>query len=263
MSSPINATAAAGWSGRGAEDYELGRPGYPRAAVELVGSELGLGPEMCVVDLAAGTGKLTRELAPALPGVEVVAVEPVAAMRAQLAAAVPGVEVLEGRAESIPLGDGTVHAVFVAQAFHWFDVAAAAAEIARVLDDRGGLAIVRNVWDDDAPEAWVAELRAFIHEHSPGAHSHARAWSDRLDATGRFEPFQERTLANDQRSDLDGLVHRVASMSYIAALPDAQRTALLDETEALLRRHGLAAGATVVIPTRTVVRWAAPRRARG
>ena len=129
----IHPTAQTGWSGRGAEDYEAGRPGYPRAAVEWIGAELGVGHAgpNAILDLAAGTGKLTRELG--VLGAEVIAVEPVAAMRAQLTAAAPGVRVLDGTAEAIPLGDGAVHAVLVAQAFHWFDVPAAAAEIRRMI----------------------------------------------------------------------------------------------------------------------------------
>ncbi len=260
MTPPVHATAAAGWSGQGAEDYERGRPGYPRAAAELIGSELGLGPGTTIVDLAAGTGKLTRELAPALPGVEVIAVEPVAGMRAQLATAVPGARILDGTAEQIPLGDGAARAVSVAQAFHWFDVPAAAAEIARVLEERGGLAIVRNEWDGDDPDGWAYALRRFIHDRSSRVDGvHERDWRDALDATGVFEPFRERTLPNPQRGDLDGLRHRVASISYVAAMDDAQRETLLDGAVALLRSHGLRPGTTFEVPTRTVVRWARRR----
>jgi SAM-dependent methyltransferase len=257
MDSPIHPTAQAGWSGRGAEDYEAGRPGYPRAAVELIGAELGVGRAgpNAILDLAAGTGKLTRELG--VLGAEVIAVEPVAAMRAQLQRAVPGVRVLNGTAEAIPLADGTVHAVIVAQAFHWFDVPVAAAEIARVVDPGGGLAIVRNEWDAQGP--WAPALRDYIHDVWRDPSTHGRDWRSELDATGMFEPFAEDVVANDQRGDMESLLARVASMSYIAALPDDERARVLDGARELLVGRGLAPGAAVAIPTRTVIRWARVR----
>jgi SAM-dependent methyltransferase len=251
----IHPTAQAGWSGRGAEDYEAGRPGYPRAAVELIGAELQIGPDCMVLDLAAGTGKLTRELG--LLGAGVIAVEPVAAMRAQLAAAAPSARVLDGTAEHIPLGDGAVHAVCVAQAFHWFDVPEAAAEIARILDPEGGLAIVRNEWDAQGP--WALALRDYIHDVWRDPSTHGGDWRSELDATGRFEPFAEDSVANDQWGDLESLLARVASMSYIAARPDDERARVLDGARELLVGRGLAPGAAVAIPTRTVIRWARVR----
>ncbi len=255
--SRVHATAQAGWSGAGAEDYERGRPGYPRAAVELIGAELGVGREgpNRILDLAAGTGKLTREL-PIL-GAEVVAVEPVAGMRERFAAAVPGIEPLDGTAERIPLPDGAVHVVTVAQAFHWFDVPAAASEIARVLDPTGGLAIVRNEWGGDRP--WSQAIRDLLDERTERPETHGRDWRTELDGTGRFTPFQERTLPNPQRTDLAGLLHQIASMSFIAALPDAERAALLDEAEARLREHGLVPDEEIELPSQTVVRWARRR----
>ena len=235
MASAIHPTARAGWSGQGAEDYETGRPGYPQAAVMWIGAELGIGVTgpNAILDLAAGTGKLTRELISL--GAEVIAVEPVAAMRAQLAAAVPSARVLEGTAERIPLGDGAVHAVVVAQAFHWFDVPAAAAEIARVLDCGGGLAIVRNEWDGDAAE-WVPALGDYIRDAWREPPTSTRDWRSQLDATGIYEPFAERVVPNNQHGTLEILVARVASMSYIAALPDEERAQVLDGARALLPR---------------------------
>ena len=252
----IHPTAQTGWSGRGAEDYEAGRPGYPRAAVEWIGAELGIGDAgpNAILDLAAGTGKLTRELG--VLGAEVIAVEPVAAMRAQLTAAAPGVRVLDGTAEAIPLGDGAVHAVLVAQAFHWFDVPAAAAEIARVLDPEGGLAIVRNEWDDAFPQPWEDELRRYIDGASEKPETHGRDWRSALDATSLFTAFSERVVPNHRRGDLVTLLHQVASMSFIAALPDDERARVLDGARELLLAHGLAPGVEVAVPMRTVIRWA-------
>ena len=123
----IPAAAAEGFQ-QGADAYERARPSYPAEAVAFLVGHAGLGPDRRVLDLAAGTGKLTRLLVPS--GAEVVAVEPVEAMRAVLREAEPELEVLDGTAEAIPLGDGSVDAVTVAQAFHWFDAPAALAEIA-------------------------------------------------------------------------------------------------------------------------------------
>ena len=156
----MHPTAAAGF-GTSADAYERGRPSYPDAAVAHLAVELGLGPAVRVVDLAAGTGKLTRLLAQG--GAEVVAVEPVAAMRKALARSLPGVDVLEGTAESIRLPSGSVDAVTVAQAFHWFDAPRALAELGRVLRPSGTLLLVWNDRDERVP--WVEEYSAIVHAH--------------------------------------------------------------------------------------------------
>ena len=127
--SPAIHSSAVGFDRAGA-DYERGRPGYPPDAVELLTRELEIGAGRRVVDLAAGTGKLTRALAPY--HASIVAVEPVAGMREQLVGAVPGIEVLDGTAERIPLQDASIDTVLVAQAFHWFDAPRAAVEIHRI-----------------------------------------------------------------------------------------------------------------------------------
>src|SRR3954467_12164403 len=114
-----------------ADVYERGRPDYPAAAVAAIVSELGLGPGRTVLDLAAGTGKLTRLLVPS--GANVLAVEPVREMRVELERGGGGVGVFAGTAERIPLNDGYLDAVTVGQAFHWFDAQPALREIHRVL----------------------------------------------------------------------------------------------------------------------------------
>ena len=114
----IHESAAKGFAA-GADAYERGRPEYSPEAIERLAGELGIGPGSRVLDLAAGTGKLTRQLA--ATGAELVAVEPIAEMRAKLIAALPQVEAVEGTAEAIPLPNHSVDAVVVGQAFHWFD----------------------------------------------------------------------------------------------------------------------------------------------
>jgi SAM-dependent methyltransferase len=183
-----------------------------------------------VLDLAAGTGKLTRQLA-AL-GARVVAVEPLDEMRAHLEAAVPGARALAGRAEDIPLPDGSVDAVTVAQAFHWFDASRALAEIHRVLRPAGALALVWNGRDPGDPlqAAVDAEIRPY--RRRAGLE---RALDPRAElARGRFfSRADERRFPHVQTIGRDRYVDRVASTSVVAALPGRERRALLDRVREL------------------------------
>jgi SAM-dependent methyltransferase len=137
---------------RVADEYERTRPEYPPALLDL----LPLEGDAAVLDLGAGTGKLTRVLAERYR--DVTAVEPLENMRAMLERVVPGVNALPGSAERIPLDDGSVDGVFAAQAFHWFETAVALPEIARVLRPGGVFAIVWNEGDDDLPDPRPAEF---------------------------------------------------------------------------------------------------------
>ncbi len=225
-SGAISEVAAAGF-GAGAEAYERGRPGYAADLVEWLVAGLDLRPGRSVVDLAAGTGKLTRELVAS--GAEVVAVEPVEAMRDQFQRACPGIPALEGTAEAIPLPDASVDAVTVAQAFHWFDPALALAEIARVLAPGGSLGIVFNERDRRVP--WVGQLSRLIRWDERAKwrvpYTVEVDWSTVLAEHGpQFEPAERLDTTYDQELDADTLVARVLSTSYIARLPLDERDAL-------------------------------------
>jgi SAM-dependent methyltransferase len=180
-----------------------------------------------VVDLAAGTGKLTRALL--VTGAEVVAVEPVAEMRAALPA---GARAVDGTAEAMPLDDASADAVAVAQAFHWFDGDAAVAEIHRVLRPGGALALVwnRRRMDDPLNQA-INELIAPYRGH-PSAF-HTGAWRAAFDRTELFGPLEERVFPNDHVLDADGLVDRIASVSFIATLDEKKRMKVLHAVRAL------------------------------
>jgi len=226
----MHPTAAAGF-GSSADAYERGRPSYPDDAIAYLAAERGLGPAARILDLAAGTGKLTRLLVEG--GAEVVAVEPVAAMRAALERALPEVSVLEGTAESIPLAAGSVDAVTVAQAFHWFDADAAIVEIHRVLRPGGGLGLIWNVMGSDPK--WLAALRELVHGIRGSVPAYgASPWQEAFRATPLFRPLTQRTFDLVHELDEDGLVDRIVSTSYVAALPDADRARLVDQVRALV-----------------------------
>jgi ubiquinone/menaquinone biosynthesis C-methylase UbiE len=195
--SGLHPAASLGFA-RSAAAYERGRPDYPRAAIEFLAARLGLGPGTRVVDLAAGTGKLTRSLL--ATDSEVVAVEPVAEMRAAL----PGeARALEGTAEAIPLPAGSAEAVAVGQAFHWFDGDAALAEIHRVLRPGGALALVwnRQRMDDRLNQA-IEEL---IAPHRGDAATHrSEAWRAAFERTALLVRSRSASSRTRRSSTLTG-----------------------------------------------------------
>ena len=226
--------AAAGFAG--GERYDRARPGYPADAVDALVDELHVGPDAAIVDLAAGTGKFTRELV--ARGLQVIAVEPVAGMRQILVDALPDVRVVDGRAESLPFDDASVDAVTVAQAFHWFDGQAAVREIHRVLRPGGALGLVWNVMDRSVD--WVDRIQAAIHVHR-GEHPWyaAHEWRAVFAADTGFEPLAHRAFQNAQPVDRAGLRERVLSISFIATLEEVAREALLAQIDAIAREeHG-------------------------
>jgi SAM-dependent methyltransferase len=218
-----------------AEDYERGRPGYPPGVVEVAG----LPPAATVLDLAAGTGKLTRVLVGAFE--LVVAVDPADAMRRLLVELAPEAETLAGTAEDIPLPDYSVDGVFVAQAFTHFDTDPALREIRRVLRPGGTLVLLWNLpggtWRPStaAAEAVLAERMPDV-DYVPldlGGPSASSGWQPAV-AASPFEPFQARSLANPQMLDREGLVAFYATMGWLADLPDDERLPLLDQVRSRL-----------------------------
>ena len=214
-----------------ADEYERGRPGYPQEAVAWLVGHAGLDGSSVVVDVAAGTGKLTRMLVPLVGGV--VAVEPSDGMRAALAAAVPGAEAVNGTADHLPLGDGSAQAVTVAQAVHWFANDEALAEFQRVVGPGGRLAIVYNRRDLEQP--LQRRLEEIVSRHRGDRVPSVRSgrWREVIDATTRFTPDGEASFPNPVEMTAETLVDRVASTSIIASLPDDQRAAALAEVRAL------------------------------
>jgi SAM-dependent methyltransferase len=201
--------------------YERGRPGYPEEAVRWL-----VGDQPCdVVDLGAGTGKLTRTLV-AL-GHRVTAVEPLDEMRAELAAVLPELDALVGSAEAIPLPDSFADVVVSAQAFHWFDHDNALPDIARVLRPSGRIALVWNSRDDRDP--WMARLSAIIGNETVEETDVVPV----LDASALFGPVKTAVFGFEQTLDRDGLLDLVLSRSYLAKLPASEREPVLDTVGAL------------------------------
>jgi SAM-dependent methyltransferase len=235
VSGPARATlkARAASFGVAAPAYERGRPSYPAVAIDWL-----LPPGAArVLDLGAGTGKLTRQLC--RRGLGVVAVEPSSGMREQLATELPDVTLLAGVAEAIPLDDQTVDTVLVAQAWHWVDPALAVPEVARVLSPGGSLGLIWNIRDER--EEWVAQLGRIMH-----AYGDEDTGMPSPSIGPPFGPLRRHEVDWTYRLSGDALVDLVASRSYVITLPQPERAAILDEVRDLLTSHPSLAGGDMV-----------------
>jgi SAM-dependent methyltransferase len=223
--------------GRTAREYELGRPEWPEELLDRVVADLGLTPDAFVLDLGAGTGKLTRALVPRFA--RVVAVEPDDAMRAVLEEVVPGAESKAGSAEAIPLGDEEIDAAFSGEAFHWFASPETIDELARVLRPGGGLAIFWNIFVDSEPalpdEAEAVLEEAFARGGVPGLpRVLSGQWREPI-ARSRFGELREDELVRDVVTDRDGWIANMLSVSSIAHQSDEDRAALAERLRELVR----------------------------
>lgn len=252
----IHRVAARGYELAG-RDYERARPLYPNDAIALLVTELGITGGSTVLELGAGTGKLTRLLAGT--GAKWLALEPVAAMLAQLTAAVPTASALIGTAEAIPARTAVVDAVVVGTAFHWFRGVPALGEIARVLAPRGALGLLWNNPDRDTD--WVAAVWEMVDEYRRGVPGNLDlSWQQAFTDTEHFTPLQHRRFAHTQEIDLDALLDRVASISFIASLPPAELETVRGRVQDLATSHLPDAGrGRFPLPYRTDVYWCRKR----
>jgi len=233
--------------------YEKVRPEYPDAAIEILVRELGIAHGRVVVDVGAGTGKLTRALV--RTGATVIAVEPLAEMRERLAESVPMAVPFDGTAERMALRDGSAHAITVAQAFHWFDGDRALAEFHRVLGPGGRLGLIWNV--RDRRTAWVAAFDALVDAVDPDRPDHQTGrWRAAFERTALFAPLEERDVEHAQTLTTAEIADRAATVSSIASLPDAERARVLDRFSELAATHPELRGrTTVTLPYLTKVYW--------
>jgi SAM-dependent methyltransferase len=214
---------------RVADEYERHRPDYPEEALRWAAGRLGLENGAPVLDIGAGTGKLTRGLV-AL-GFDVVAVEPGSPMLEQLRVAVPEAEALEGPAEAIPLAEESVDAAFAGQAFHWFDPERALPELHRVIRPHGGLVLLWNWWDERDP--LQRELGGLV-----GYAGHAPYRDDELPAEPLFREVGRTVVESVQDSSPDALVGYLSTASMFLTMETHDREQSLAEVRAIASRYG-------------------------
>jgi SAM-dependent methyltransferase len=234
----VHATAQSGFDTDAAR-YARGRPDYPAEVSDWLRDSLELEPGKTVIDLGAGTGKFTRRLL--ATGARVIAVEPVAGMRAKLSADLPEVEVLEGSATSIPLTDESVDAIVCAQAFHWFATSEALAEMHRVLKPGGILGLIWNTKDDTVP--WVRAAFDVIEPYEGDVpRFHTGAWRTVFPVQG-FGPLHEERFRNEHVGMPETvIVDRLLSVSFISSLPDTEREAVAARLRHLIATDPALAG---------------------
>jgi ubiquinone/menaquinone biosynthesis C-methylase UbiE len=210
--------------------YNSARPGYPEEALGHFVEVFGLGARSHALDVGAGTGIFTRQLLARVG--RITAVEPSSSMRATFLALTPGVEVLDGSDAALPLDDGSVDAVFAAQAFHWFDPSLALPEFHRVLVRGGGLGLMWN--ERDTSVEWVREL------------NRAMLWDERqpydasvdfgaIVVSGPFERLEKSTFYHQDLLTHNQVLQRVMSTSYITLMDESQREELTGDVVSVLK----------------------------
>jgi len=226
----VHPTAAEGFA-RGAQTYARGRPDFPPAVREWLRDDLGARPGKTILELGAGTGKFTKYLL--ATGAQVTALDPVAEMLAELKRALPGTNTLLGSAMSIPLRDNTIDIIVCAQAFHWFANTTALSEMRRVLKPGGALGLVWNVRDQSVD--WVAALTTLIAPYEGDAPRYDRGEWRKPFAAGGFASLVERRMPHGHTGAPEQvIVDRTASISFIAALDNAERQRLLTRVRELI-----------------------------
>ena len=240
--------------GRAASDYAENRPDYAQAAVDWA---LALAPGPRVLDLGAGTGKLTATLAAA--GADTTAVEPDAAMLGELRRALPDVRALAGSAEAIPLPDASVDAVVAGNAMHWFDMDVAGPEIARVLVPGGTLSGLWNVVDDGVE--WVDELARVSGAEAIGPRDTPASW--RAETGGAHLPkaspiavfgsAEQAAFPHGQSRTADSLVATLATRAGMLVMSAHDRESRLSEIRAFLAGRPETAEGEFILPMLTCV----------
>ncbi|MBJ2287105.1 class I SAM-dependent methyltransferase [Pseudomonas sp. MF6755] len=244
----VHTSAQQGFSTQ-AVTYAQGRPDYPRQLTGWLTEALHISAQSTVIDLGAGTGKFTRLLSSLAP--TLIAVEPVAAMGAQLAKLLPDVRLVDGTAESIPLATASADALVCAQAFHWFSTRAALAEIHRVLKPDGRLGLVWNVRDESVD--WVAAITEIITPYEGDTpRFHSGRWREAFTGEYFSDPEMICFPYSHVGSPQEVIMDRFLSVSFIAALPAAQKARVTEQLRTLIDTHPALKGRdTVAFPYQT------------
>ena len=231
-----------------ATEYERGRPDYPVAAVEWLSAQLALGPEKTVLDLGAGTGKLTRALGSS--GARIIALEPISEMATVIKHAAPQARVVTATAEHTGIASSSVDAATAGQAFHWFANSEALREIHRVLRPRGGLGLIWNRRDPRDPLwAEIDHLVEPLRLTEPAYRDHA--WRPVLENSGLFSTLVAETFIHRPSVTLDQLVDRVLSISYVACRPKTDRELIAEQVAKLGQSYSGFEDGRVILPYST------------
>jgi SAM-dependent methyltransferase len=235
---PIERSARIGFQ-RGAGRYERGRPEVPPAAIDALVRTLGVSDRSTVLELGAGTGKLSRRLATRTG--RYLALEPVAGMREQFRRALPGVPLIAGIAEWLPIPDSSVDAVVAAQALHWFDIPRAMAEMHRVLHPAGAVGLLWNVRDESVD--WVHRATEILDRYDDrGPRYRSGAWREVWNHTPGFTPLEKQSFPFSQRLDRETALDRFTSISFIASLETVRYAEAEAALKGLLDTHPQTAG---------------------
>lgn len=229
----VHTSASTGYTAQ-SDTYARGRPDYPEQLKAWLTNEVGISPATTVVEIGAGTGKFTRLLQTLQP--TVIAIEPVAAMRAQFSAKLPDTRILDGTAQHLPLPDASASVILCAQAFHWFANAEALAEFHRVLAPGGRLALVWNVRDESID--WVAELTRIVNPYEGDTpRFHTGQWRNAFDGRYFSEPRLSSFAHTHEGSPQAVIIDRNLSVSFIAALDDAEKAKVSTRLQSLIDTH--------------------------
>ena len=227
----VNIIAAQGFE-QAATIYEQTRPSYPNEVIDLIKS-LYDKPDI-IIDLGAGTGKLTRLLGP-IGAREIIAIEPVLAMRENLKKIPIITKILDGTAEHIPFEENTIDIIICGQAFHWFANHSALAELNRVLKPNGLLILVWNS-SDSTGQQWAEKITDYVDSfrsnHTPRYRT--MEWKTVFDNQKLFSSLQHKQFTHQQRVTRDFALNRILSISFVAALPAEEQTKLIDEVRKML-----------------------------